>query len=108
MPDTDTPERVVYVEKPRSDEPKGWHLDRKVPLTFVTVVICNLIGGVWFAAQTSSNISDHQKRIVALEARTDDHSRNLNTLMLDVRDRLARLETRLDGFRQSQTSTPAR
>lgn len=95
-----TTERVIYVE--RSKEPVGWSVERKIPLAFLLALVAQAAGLVYYGAQNSFTMSDYGRRIVALEAKTDEHSRQINSLLLDVTSRLARIEARI----QVQSSTP--
>lgn len=86
-----------------------WRLDRKVPLTVVTVVVGNLLAGIWFAAQSSYTQADHARRIATLELRADGQSRDLQQLLLELRERMARIEARLEAMsRENANRTPGR
>lgn len=97
---TETTEKVIYVERQR--EPSGWSVERKIPLAFLLALIAQAAGLVYYGAQNSFTMNDHARRIVALETKTDEHSRQINSLLLDVTQRLARIEARI----QVQASTP--
>jgi hypothetical protein len=86
---------------------EAWRLDRKVPLTFVVMLAGNLLAGIWFAAQSSHTQADHARRIAALEARADSQSRELQQLLLELRERMARIEARLEAISRENANRTA-
>ena len=44
-----------------------WHLDKKVPIVLIVVLIGHLSGSVWFFRGVVSDQQDTNRRVVALE-----------------------------------------
>ena len=77
------------------DEPGegSWHLDRKVPLALIFVLIGQLGMGVWVASALRKDVEQHDRRIGALEAtdtRMSEEARRIS-------EYLARMDERLQG-----------
>ncbi|PZP48562.1 MAG: hypothetical protein DI601_00295 [Azospirillum brasilense] len=99
---TETTEKVIYVE--RQKEPTSFSVERKIPIAFIFAICVQAAGLVYFAAQTSFTLADHARRLAISEARSDEQGKQLNGLVLDVTQRLVRIEARL----QVQQTQPPR
>ena len=89
-------------------EPKdtGWHLDKKVQLPVVTLLLAQILGLAVWASKLESRLEDHDRRLVRAEATAEQHMARdmategrLSTIEAGVRsllDTAQRLERRLD------------
>lgn len=71
----------------------AWHLDKKVPIALIIVLIGQLVLGIWFASKMHADVTQHDRRIGALEqtdTRMSDEARRISEV-------LARLDERLQG-----------
>ena len=71
----------------------SWHLDRRIPIATIWVMVLQLIGGVWFAAQLHEQIGTlaedarlRDKRLSQVEAATNAQAINSATLSVELRD----------------------
>ena len=65
-----------------------WHLDKKVPIALIIMIVLQIAGGVWMASKLDSRVANLEKIDVA-------HERSIERLTLErdgIRDRLTRLE----------------
>jgi hypothetical protein len=69
-------------------EPEGWHLDKKVPITIVGVIVIQLFGGLWFLAKLDGKIEDQASRLAKTEAQLSVIDREAR----DFGNRIARIE----------------
>ena len=60
----------------------GWHLDRRVPIALILVILTQTAGGAWWAASTSARVDANAKAVVKVDDETQD-----------IPERLARIET---------------
>lgn len=72
---------------------ESWHLDRRVPLALIVVILVQTAGIVWWAATLQAKSEAQEGRIVRLE------QQNAQSTLLG--ERLARLEERMDGLREN-------
>lgn len=82
-PDSDTTDR-------------HWHIDRKVPLTLVYLLLAQFIGGVIFASNLLNQISNQEKRISFIEnQRVSERLGTLESQMVGTKALLQRMDTNL-------------
>lgn len=74
---------------------EGWHLDRRVPVSIIAVLVVQLIGGLWFMFQLRSDIDTNSRDIVRIERSVDviTASSQLQAVQL------GRIEEQLSGVR---------
>jgi len=70
---------------------RSWHLDRRIPLGVIAVLICNILGGVWMASKYDSTLNDQGRRLTVVEQQTNNNAALFST----VSERLARIEGQL-------------
>lgn len=76
-----------------AEEKQQWHLDKKVPVSIIVVIVLQIIAGAWSIATVTATLNETVRRVEVLEA-----DRNANRLdSLRTSDRLARIEERLEG-----------
>lgn len=75
-----------------ADQPdrEPWHLDRRVPVALILVIIGQTAGAVWWASTISGAVADHSRRVALLETSKVEDARADR----DSADRLARIEER--------------
>ena len=66
----------------------GWHLDKKVPITLIIVLLGQLCLGVWM-------FSEHDQRIENLE----DRNKALERRLASIPERMAKLEATMADIR---------
>ena len=74
-----------------SESPKkeSWHLDKRVPISIIAVVIGQLIVGIWWTAKLDERVTSNREDIERIEANSSG-----------VPERLARIETLLESVVQ--------
>ena len=81
----------------------GWHLDRKVPITLIVLIIFNFAGFVWVASQMDARITANEKSISEIKSVTNNLPANMATLqaqMVNIERSLARIERAIEADRQ--------
>ncbi len=58
--------------------------------------LVNMAMLIWHASSAWGRLRGHDTRIDKLEARTDTHNEKLDKVILDVSNRLGRIETKLE------------
>lgn len=81
---------------PADRDDGAWHLDKKVPIALIFVLLGQLATGVWVASKLQSQVEQHDRRIGALEA-TD-------TRMSEDARRISEYLARMDERLQAQTA----
>jgi hypothetical protein len=61
-------------------------------------VVVNIVVGIWLASWAWYRIRSHDSRLDKLETRVEDHGEKIAKLMLDVSNRLERIETKLTSM----------
>lgn len=91
-----------HASSPQRRTTDGWHFDRGISLGLILAIGANFATVVWYAGHADARISDHERRIVHLEAAVDqqnkelvDQNRQLAAAVADMRERLARMEASL-------------
>ena len=46
---------------------EGWHLDKKVPITLIFVLLAQLGAGIWFAGRTMQRADEQERRLASIE-----------------------------------------
>jgi cell division protein FtsB len=78
--------------QPPSD---GWHLDRRVPVSIIAVLVLQLVGGLWFAFQLRADTDVNSRDIARLE-----RAMELNALSSHQQAvQLGRIEEQISGLR---------
>jgi hypothetical protein len=82
---------------PHQDDPdRHWHLDRKVPLALVYLLVGQFLGGVVFASNLMSQQANQEKRITVIEnQRVSERLVSLESQMADTKALLQRVDTNL-------------
>lgn len=82
-----------------SDE-TGWHLDKRVPVALIIVLMLQLIGAVWSFATLTSKVDTNTVNIAraenALNARIDRSEQTAAMRYQDIAQALRRIEDKLD------------
>lgn len=73
-----------------------WHIDRKVPLALVYLLVGQFIGGVVFASNLMSQQANQEKRITVIEnQRVTERLVSLESQMADTKALLQRVDANL-------------
>lgn len=86
---------------------EAWHLDKRVPIALIVTLVLQTAGMVWWAAQLSSSVANHDRRITGLEAsdirrgaeaqRVAEVLARLDERMVAQTEILREIRARLDG-----------
>ena len=92
---------------------ESWHLDKKVPVAIIVVLIGQFLLGLWFIAKLDSKVEEQAARLAKTEAQVsviDREAREFGNRIVRIEEKtssmltiLQRLERVLDGRR---TDTP--
>lgn len=74
---------------------EGWHLDRRVPVSIIAVLIVQLVGGLWFMFQLRSDIDINKRDIVRIERSVDVITASSQQQAVQ----LGRIEEQITGLR---------
>lgn len=77
----------------------NWHLDKKIPITILVIVIGNIFFGVWYTSGLASDTANMKKEISDIKSTLDLRGK----IGEQYFSRLDRLEARFDGFEKVQT-----
>ncbi len=78
---------------------ENWHLDKKVPITILIIVVGNIFAGVWYASGLANDTANVKKDIADIKQTLDLRGK----IGEQYFSRLDRLEVRFDGFEKVQT-----
>ena len=107
MPITDT-------ERQNSN---SWHLDKRIPITLVILIVMQTMGGFWWASKMDSRVGELEKdaaNYVTLGTCMDKHRiieqqvRTVEALNSKVAQRLENIDHKLDRLIESILSTNGR
>lgn len=74
-------------------EETSWHLDKKVPIALIFVLLGQLGMGVWVASKLQAQVENHDRRIVSLEMA----DQRMSSEATRISEFLARLDERLQA-----------
>ena len=69
----------------------SWHLDKKVPIALIVVLVGQAVTGIWLAARLQNQVEDHDRRLVGLEgsqSRMSDEARRISEYLARMDERL--------------------
>jgi hypothetical protein len=91
---------------------ESWHLDKKVPVAIIVVLVGQFLLGLWFIAKLDSKVEEQAARLAKTEAQVnviDREAREFGNRIVRIEEKtssmltiLQRLERVLDG-RRSET-----
>jgi hypothetical protein len=91
---------------------ESWHLDKKVPVAIIVVLVGQFLLGLWFIAKLDSKVEEQSSRLAKTEAQIsviDREAREFGNRIARIEEKtssmltiLQRLERVLDG-RRSET-----
>jgi hypothetical protein len=67
---------------------ESWHLDKKVPVAIIVVLIGQFLLGLWFIAKLDSKVEEQASRLAKTEAQIS----NIDREARDFGNRMARIE----------------
>jgi hypothetical protein len=73
----------------------GWHLDRRVPVSIIAVLLAQFAGGIWMFATMSGDISKHTRDIDRLERSVESMANASHAQAVQ----LGRIEEQVSGLR---------
>lgn len=78
-----------------SDEPQGWHADKRVPIALIVALLVQTSGIVWWAASLSSRVETNARDI----ARTSSEVAVMRNAAQAQAIQLGRIEEQITGLR---------
>ena len=81
---------------PTQDEDKQWHLDRKVPVSIIAVVVSQFLGGMWVIADIKKDIEVLKASFVVQHERDDRQDKASNEAVNLVRQDIKEVSQKLD------------
>jgi hypothetical protein len=81
-------------EHPLRRQQDHWTLDKRVPLGLIFAIALQTCSFIWWASGIDRSVSEHERRIQAVEAATIDMSKDTS----EVSERLARLEEKTNSL----------
>lgn len=73
----------------------GWHLDRRVPVSIIIVLVLQFVGGLWFAFELRSDIDTNARDIARIERSVEVMSVSSQQQAVQ----LGRIEEQVSGLR---------
>ena len=88
---------------PPKNDPEGWHLDKKVPITIIIVLILQFVGMLWFAAKLDSKVEEQATRLTKTEAQIsviDREAREFGNRIVRIEEKTSSMLTILQRVEQ--------
>lgn len=88
---------------PANDSKEHWHLDKKVPITLLMVLIAQFGGMAMYVAGLKNQSDENTRRITTLEVQIQKIPERLASLeaqMTDTRSTLNRIESKVDRLNE--------
>lgn len=94
---------------PTTPTAEHWHLDKKVPITMILVLLVQLASGLWFAARMVQRDEDQERRLNSIEqaAAQQNYSGRMTALESQIADLKAGVN-RIDGKLDRLIERPTR
>ena len=67
---------------------ESWHLDKKLPIALIVVLVAQFLGGLWFMARLDARVEEQATRLAKTEAQIS----NIDREARDFGNRMARIE----------------
>lgn len=81
--------------EPQSDN--HWHLDKKVPITLIFVLLVQLAGGIWYAGRSTQRQDDQERRINTIEQQNvSGRLGSVEGQLQDVKAGVSKINDKLD------------
>lgn len=74
---------------------QGWHLDRRVPISILVVLVLQFAGGVWMMANMNGDISRNTRDIARVERSVELMAQSSQAQAVQ----LGRIEEQITGLR---------
>ena len=79
-----------------TDSDNQWHLDKKVPITLIFVLVCQIGAGVWAIADIKKDVELLKADAIALHKTDDHHTEMVKESFRAFQAQLDRLDAKLD------------
>lgn len=73
----------------------GWHLDKRVPITLIVMILLQTAGAFWWAAQIDTRVSALEQTAL-INLPRGERIRALEAELKGIRSSLERIEKKLD------------
>lgn len=81
---------------PQTAAPDGWHLDKKVPISIIAVLVMQAVAGLWVIAEIRSDVNVLKAAKLAQEARDDRQDKTTADAVNLVRGDIQELGRKMD------------
>ena len=88
-------ERRALLTQP-IQEPSGWHLDKKVPLTLIFTILIQAAMVIWAIADIKKDVELLKQDAAGLHIRDTAQADSLKDAMKLMQDQFSRLDAKLD------------
>jgi len=75
------------------EQDKNWHLDKRVPIALIGVILAQTFAGGWWAATTGERLSALERDRTTSAIAVDTAAKSSSSLS----ERMVRIETKFDG-----------
>jgi hypothetical protein len=83
-------------QETKDDGNNNWHLDKKVPITLIFVLLMQAGAGLWFISGIKQDVELLKADAIVLHQRDSQQSEVLKETMRTMQDQFTRLEIKLD------------
>lgn len=85
-----------YPDDRRRPEPQGWHLDRKVPVTIIFMMISLAVAGFWGFADLKKDVELLKAATLVLHERDAKQESDIKDALGQIREQYNALNAKLD------------
>ena len=101
-PQADAEPPTLRRPAPTETDPSHWHLDKRVPVTLIVVLIGQAALGVWFSGRLSQRQDEQERRILTIEQQNVTARLGmLESQLSDLKAGLFRIDSKLDRLIES-------
>lgn len=90
------------------DADKGWHLDRKVPLSIIAMLLLQFVAGIWWVSNSEARLNAVVAAVEAQDKRlshVETGAQDQRVTLAAVTEQLTALKQAMDQMRQDQRET---
>jgi len=74
----------------------GWHLDKKVPISIILVIVMQGVAGLWVVADIKNDVEILKTQIITQHDRDDRQDKLASDAFQQMRQQLERMDAKLD------------
>lgn len=92
---------------PAPEKNEHWHLDKKVPISLIIVILAQFAMFLMFAGRTMQRADEQERRITSIEAQnTPGRLGIVESRVTDFRETLAQINSKLDRLIEARRPAP--